>query len=144
MNFLFIHLGEKRGGGALVYVYVLSALTIESLDGYLPNSVGIKNSWPPHICIDFWAKSAKGRIQGRAIIRQWGAFSKGLLLQSWKATAINRMYSNDLKAFGKKCWYIWFHSDVYFWTRFGVVYWTWSFPLTSFQIFSWGKVFNLH
>ena len=29
-------------GGALVYVYVLSALTIESLDGYLPNLVGIK------------------------------------------------------------------------------------------------------
>ena len=23
MNFLFIHLGKKRGGGALVYVYVL-------------------------------------------------------------------------------------------------------------------------
>ena len=27
----------------------------------------------PHICIDFWAKSAKGQIQGRAIICQWGA-----------------------------------------------------------------------
>ena len=34
---------------------------------------------------------------------QWGPFSKGLLLQSWKATAINRMYSSDLTAFGKKC-----------------------------------------
>ena len=30
-------------------------------------------------------------------------FSKGLLLQSWKATATNRMYSSDLTAFGKKC-----------------------------------------
>ena len=55
---------------------------------------------PPHICIDFLAKSAKGRTQGRAIIRQKGALSKGLLLQSWKATATNWIYSNDLKAFG--------------------------------------------
>ena len=29
---------------------------------------------PPHICIDFWAKSAKGRIQGRAIIYQGSKF----------------------------------------------------------------------
>ena len=42
-----------------------SALTTESLDGYLPNLVGIKY---------FWAKSAKGRIQGRAIIGQCGGF----------------------------------------------------------------------
>ena len=27
----------------------------------------------PHIFIDFWAKSAQGRIQGKAIICQWGA-----------------------------------------------------------------------
>ena len=121
MNFLFIHLGEKRGGGgALVYVYVLSALTIESLDGYLPNSVGIKNSWPPHICIDFWAKSAKGRIQGRAIIRQWGAFSKGLLLQSWKATAINRMHSSDLKHVGRSVVIFGFIRKSNFWRVFDV------------------------
>ena len=74
MNFLFIYLGEKKGGGgALVYVYMYwnteSALTTESLDGYLPNLVGIKYSWPPHICIDFWAKSAQVWIQGRAIIQ---------------------------------------------------------------------------
>ena len=33
-------------------------LTTENLDGYLPNLEGIKYSWQPHICIDFWAKSA--------------------------------------------------------------------------------------
>ena len=27
----------------------------------------------PHICIDFWAKSALGQIQGRAMIGKWGA-----------------------------------------------------------------------
>ena len=56
----------------------------------------------PHICIDFWAKSTQGRIQD----------SKGILLQSLKAAATNKMYSNDLKALGKKCCYFWFHSDV--------------------------------
>ena len=48
-------------------------LTTESLDGYLLNLVGIKYSWPPHICIDFCAKSAQWWIQGMAIIGQWGA-----------------------------------------------------------------------
>ena len=52
-----------------------------------------------------WAKSAQWWIQGRAIIGQWGPFSKGLLLQSWKATATNLMYSSDLTAFRKKCCY---------------------------------------
>ena len=61
-------------------------------------------SWLPHICIDCWAKSAQWWIQGRAIIGQQGPFSKGLLLQSWKATATNRMYSSDLTAFGKMFW----------------------------------------
>ena len=31
-----------------------------------------------------------------------------------KATATNRMYSNDLEACGKKCCYFWFHSEVTF------------------------------
>ena len=39
-------------------------------------------------------------------------FSKGLLLQSWKATLTNGMYSSDLTAFGKKCCYFCF---VLFW-----------------------------
>ena len=58
-----------------------SALTTESLDGYLPNLLGIKYSWPPPrpICIDFWAKSTKGRIQGMSMIGQWGA----LLHRQW-------------------------------------------------------------
>ena len=37
----------------------------------------------PHICIDFWAKSVQGCIQGRAIKGQWGGpFSNELLLQT--------------------------------------------------------------
>ena len=72
--YLFI----KVKGGVHYFMYMYrnteSALTTESLDGYLTNLVGIKYSWHPHICIDVWAKSAKGRIQGRAIIGKWGGF----------------------------------------------------------------------
>ena len=60
---------------------------------------------PAHL---YWLVSSQRWIQGRAIIVQWGPFSKGLLLQSWKATATNRMYSSDLTAFGKKCCYYFF------------------------------------
>ena len=67
------------------------AFTTESLNGYLPNLVGIKYSWPPHICIAFWAKSAQGRIQDRAIIGQLGA-----LLQ--------RTLSSELEGYSKTEW----------------------------------------
>ena len=67
-----------------------SAFTTESFDGYLPNLVEIKYSWSPHICIDFRAKSTKGRIQDRAIIGQRGA-----LLQSTSPSELEG-YSNKL------------------------------------------------
>ena len=58
---------------------------------------------------------------GRGQNRSWG----GPLLQRTssserKATASNRMHSSDLEAFGKKCCYFWFHSEVKFLTRFDV------------------------
>ena len=34
------------------------------------------------------------------------------------ATATNQMHSSELEAFGKKCCYFWFHSEVKFLTRF--------------------------
>ena len=37
-----------------------------------------------------------------------------------KATATKRMHSSDLEAFGKKCLYFWFHSEVKCLTRFDV------------------------
>ena len=87
MNFLFIHLGEKRGG-ALVYVYVLSALTIESLDGYLPNLVGIKYSWPPaHL---YWLS---GKIRQRADPGQGHDLSMRGLLQRTSSSELEG-YSN--------------------------------------------------
>ena len=88
-KWIFIYLLRwirHKGGGVhwCMYMYgnTESAFTTELLDGYLPNLVGIKYSWPPHICIDFWAKSAQGRIQGRAIIGQWGALLQMTSLES--------------------------------------------------------------
>ena len=40
------------------------------------------------------------------------------LLTLWKATATNRIHSIYLEAFGKKCCYFWFHSEVKFLTCF--------------------------
>ena len=36
----------------------------------------------------------------------------------WKAITTNRMYSNDLEAYGMLYCYFWFHSKVKFLTRF--------------------------
>ena len=100
----------KGGGGALVHVYVREHRV----------SLNYRITWwiftkfgrdkvlmtPAHL---YWIldQSAQGWIQGRAIIGLWGPSSKGHL-QSWKATATNRMHSNDLKAFEKKCgfWHV--------------------------------------
>ena len=66
----------------------------------------------PYKCCCFSARSAKGRIQGGAKIGHGGSPSDR------KATATNRMHSNDQEACGKKCSYFWFHSEVKFLTRF--------------------------
>ena len=88
----------------------------------------------------FFDQIRLGADPGRGLIWSRG----GPLLQrtsssDWKATATNQMHSSDLEAFGKKCCYFWFHSDVKFLTWFGVVYWTKLFRLIFFQIFNGAK-----
>ena len=72
MNFhLFIKV--KRGRGALVHVYVWEHIVSLNyrIVRWIFNKIGRdKVFMTPHICIDFWAKSAKGWIQGRTIICQ--------------------------------------------------------------------------
>ena len=73
-----------------------------------------------HLCIGFSSNSTQGRIQGRAICQK--LVNEEFLLQrtsssDWKATAINRIYGSDLKAYRKKRYYFWFHSKVKFLTR---------------------------
>ena len=84
------------------------------------------------------------RIQGGAKI----GHGRSLLQDAssdWKATATNRMHSNDLQACGKKRCYFLFHSEVKFLKRFT------CFGLRHFVLFKCnlyvflcGKVFNLH
>ena len=50
-----------------------SSLTTESLDGYLPNLVGISTHDPRTFALTFGPNPPRGRIQGRAIIGQLGA-----------------------------------------------------------------------
>ena len=69
-------------------------------------------------CCCFSDRSTKGRIQGGAKIGQGGPLLQESSSSDWKATATNRMDSNDLEACGKKCCYFWFHSEVKFLTRF--------------------------
>ena len=104
-------------------------------NNYIVSTIIWEYSWLPHICIDFWAKSVQRWIQGRAIIGQWGPFFKGLLLQSWKATATNRMYSSDLTVFGKKCCYFF----VPFWCLVFDMFWCCVLDL----VISTFKYFNL-
>ena len=66
----------------------------------------------PYKCCCFSAGSVKGRIQGGTKIGHRGPL--------WKATATNRMHSNDQEACGMYMYYcyFWFHSKVKFLTRF--------------------------
>ena len=72
----------------------------------------------PYKCCCFSARSTKGRIQGGAKIGHGGPLLQRTSSSDQKATATNRMHSSDLEAFGKKCCYFWFHSEVKFLTRF--------------------------
>ena len=118
MNFyLFIEV-KKGGGGALVHVYVLEHIV----------SLNYKIAWliftklgrdkalmTPHICIDSWAKSAQGWIQGGAKIGPGGSLFQRTFSSDRKATATYWMHSSDLEAFGKKYCSFWFHWEVKFW-----------------------------
>ena len=68
----------------------------------------------PHICIDSWAKSAQGWIQGGAKIGPGGSLLQITSSSDRKATATYWMHSSDLEAFGKKYCYFWFHWEVKF------------------------------
>ena len=89
-----------------------SVLTTESLDGYFTKHGKDKVFMTPHICIDFWAISAQGRIQPFKVKKGSSPkdffFRVGMLQQQTECIAM----INDLKAYGNKCCYFWFHSDV--------------------------------
>ena len=104
-EWIFIYLLKgKRGGGALVHVYVLEHIV----------SLNYRIAWwiftkfgrdkvlmTPHIGIDSWAKSAQGWIQGGAKIGPRGSLLQRTSSSDRKATATYWMHSNDLKHLGR-------------------------------------------
>ena len=92
-----------------------SAFTTEPLNGCLRNLVGMKCSWS-RTCIKMCRPYPP---RGGSRVKQTGHWlGGGPLLQKtssdWKATATNRMHSNDLEACEMKCCCFWFHSEVKF------------------------------
>ena len=140
--FCFYLFGWKRGI-ALVHVYVFEhivSLNYRIIWWIFTNLGRDKILMTPHICIDVLAKSAQEPIQGRAIIGQWEAPSPKNFFFRRKASATNWMHSNYQEAFGKKCCYFLFHSEVKFlmrFCRFGVF-------LCNFYRFLCGKELYLH
>ena len=94
-------------------------------------------------CCCFSVRSAKGRIQGGAKIGHGGPFLQETSFSDRKATATNRMYSNDLEACGKKCFYFSIHSAVKCLMRFDV-FLDFVIFLVLMQCFLCGRMFNLH
>ena len=66
----------------------------------------------------FSARSVQGRIQGCTKIGHGGPLLKQTSSSDWKATATNRMHSNNLETCEMICCYFWFHSEVKFLMRF--------------------------
>ena len=100
----------------------------------------------PYKCCCFSARSPQGQIQGRAKLGHRGPLLQETSSSDRKATATNRMHSNDLEACGKKCCYfsVPFRSQIF--DAFLTSFWTSSFCLILMQ-FIWifmRKVFNLH
>ena len=84
MNF-YLFIEVKRGGGALVHVYVLEYIVSLNyrIAWWIFTKLGRdKVLMIPHICIDAWAKSAQGWIQDKAKLGPGVPFSKELLLQT--------------------------------------------------------------
>ena len=70
--YLFI---KVKKGGALVHVYVWEHIVSPNyrITYWIFTKLDRdKVLMTPHICIDYWGKSTKGRIHGRAILCQWG------------------------------------------------------------------------
>ena len=95
-----------------MYMYgnTLPAFTTEPLNGCLRNLVGMKCSWPGTCIKMFWPYLPRGGSRVRPNRSQGGP-----LLQktsSTKATATNRIHSNDLVACVMKCCCFWFQAQI--------------------------------
>ena len=104
---------------ALMHIYVwehIVSLYYRTAWWMFTNLVGIKYTWPS-ICIKvFRPYLPKGGSRAGQKKVAGGPLLKKTYSSDWKATATNRMHSNDLEACGMKCCFL-FHSKVEFLTR---------------------------
>ena len=116
MNSLCIYLGERRGAfmhNECICIGTHSHNLYYRTACWMFTKLGRYDVlMAPHMPQGVSALSTQGQIQGRTKI------SRGPLLQKTsfsdrKATATNRMYSNDLEACGMKCCYFWFNSNFF-------------------------------
>ena len=111
---------KRGGGGALMHVYVLEHIVslYNRTALWMFTKLGRHEMLMiPYKCCCFSARSVQGRIQGGAKIgRGGGPLLQGTSASDWKATATNRMHSNDLEACGML--YCYFYSKVKFLARF--------------------------
>ena len=93
----------KRGGGALMHVYVwehIVSLYYKTAQCMFTKLGGDEVLMVPYKCCRFSARSIQGRIQGGAKIGHGGPLIQETSATDWKATATNWMHSNDLEACG--------------------------------------------
>ena len=74
----------------------------------------------PHLCLGFRQTPPRGGSRAGQKYVNGGSLLQRTSSSAWKATAINPMYGSDLKAYGKKRCYFWFHSEVKYLTVFYV------------------------
>ena len=110
-EFLCIYLGEGMGWGCCTNACICIGTHSQSL---LQNRLmDFDETWMKYsmslTCFKaFWPGGS------RAVPKQviWGPLLQKTSSSDWKATATNRMHSNNLEACGKKCCYFWFRSDI--------------------------------
>ena len=125
MNFsefsMYLFTWKKRGGGALMHVYVWEQIVslYYRTALWMCTKLGTDEVlMVPYKCCCFSARSVRGRIQCGAKVGHGGSLLQRTSASDWKPIATNRMHSNDLEACGMLYSYFWFHSKVKFLTRF--------------------------
>ena len=92
----------------------------EPLDGFSWNLVWMKYSRFLTSVVVFGPDPPRGGSRAGQKYVMEGTLHQRNFSSDRKGTGTNQMHNNDLEACGKKCCYVWFHSEVKLLTHFGV------------------------